>query len=150
MDSLPTAIRIGLRSAMDDFLRERLEGKLDKMPLDDPKREALLAQFQFDAWVADAAHRAGQIQLVTHSLKAIHPDAKGTNLYVPPELLRDHDAVGSHVLRGDFTGDVVGNAAALDVYKFLKLEYGGKTLLERVLEDDDHLAAALRNTSRRS
>ena len=143
MDSLPTAIRIGLRSAMDDFLRERLEGKLDKMPLDDPKREALLAQFQFDAWVADAAHRAGQIQLVTHSLKAIHPDAKGTNLYVPPELLRDHDAVGSHVLRGDFTGDVVGNAAALDVYKFLKLEYGGKTLLERVLEDDDHLAAAL-------
>jgi len=128
---------------MDDFLQERLQGKLDKLPLDDPKREALLAQFRFDVWVEDAARRVPQIQVVTHSLKAIHPDAKGTNLYAPPDSLEPNDLVGSHVLINHLTADVVGNAAALDVYKFLKLECEGRSLLDRVSAEDADLAAAL-------
>lgn len=128
---------------MERFLRERLDGKLEQLKEDDPKREALIAQFRFDVWIQDAARRVSQIQVVTHSLKAIHPDAKGTNLYVEPASLGDRKWVGSHVLRDGFASDVVGNAAALDVYKFLKLEYDGTTLLERVLDNDPALAAAL-------
>lgn len=38
---------------------------------------------------------------------------------------------------------MVGNAAALDVYKFLKLQWEGRSLLERALEGDDALIEAL-------
>lgn len=133
-----------LRELIEQFLQERRDAKLEKLPSDDnDKREALIAQFQFENWVDDAARRVGQLQVVTHSLKPIHPDAKGTNLYAPPETLNRTDAVGSHTLSANFPGDVVGNAAALDVYKFLKLEYQGKSLLERVLDNDSDLAAAV-------
>ncbi|MGM0639532.1 MAG: type I-F CRISPR-associated protein Csy1, partial [Pseudomonadota bacterium] len=117
--------------------------KAEKLAEDDPKREALARQFTFETWIDDAARRVGQLQVVTHSLKPIHPDAKGTNLYTPPETLTRHNLVGSHALPTDFQADVVGNAAALDVYKFLRLEYEGKSLLERVLNEDANLESAL-------
>ena len=143
MDVLTEPDAPSLRAAMEQFLHERLQGKLEKLADDDPKREALQAQFQFDAWVGSAAARASQIQLVTHSLKPLHPDAKGTNLYVAPTELGYPGLVSSGVLGNAFQGDVVGNAAALDVYKFLKVEHGGKSILERVLEGDAELGPAL-------
>lgn len=136
-----------IRSLIDGFLRERLEAKLDKLSDDDPKRHKLITQFEFNAWVADAARRVSQLQVVTHSLKPLHPDAKGSSLYAPPETLAAHELVGSHELPENFDGDVVGNAAALDVYKFLKLEHEGRSLLERVLDGDPALASALSDNS---
>lgn len=131
------------RVVIEQFLRERLDGKLDKLELDDPKRDALITQFQFDAWIEDAARRVTQIQAVTHSLKPIHPDARGTNLYCPPAALPTHAEVGSHSLGDHFAADVVGNAAALDVYKFLKLEVEGRSLLAWMLEGEPALAEAI-------
>lgn len=139
-----------LRELIEAFLKERFDIKAEKLAPDDPKRQALIEQFQRESWLNDAARRVNQLQVVTHSLKPIHPDAKGSNLYAPPESLAKHQAVGSHVLPTDFDGDVVGNAAALDVYKFLKLEYDGKSLLERVLEEDAELARALSNDPEQS
>lgn len=95
-----------------------------------PKRQALLAQFEFKTWIADAARRARQIQAVTHALKATHPDARGTSLYRPPAELAQHPLVGNQCLAEDFAGDVVGNAAALDVYKFLRVAHDSRTLLD--------------------
>ncbi|WP_280570960.1 type I-F CRISPR-associated protein Csy1 [Chromohalobacter sp. 296-RDG] len=132
-----------LRELIDAFLKERFDTKAEKLATDDPKYQALVEQFQRENWLQDAARRVSQLQVVTHSLKPIHPDAKGSNLYAPPESLAKHQGVGSHVLPADFDGDVVGNAAALDVYKFLKLECDGKSLLERVLEGDTELEHAL-------
>lgn len=133
-----------LRELMQAFIEERLQGKLDKTKEEEQeKRQTLHEQHRLSNWVDDAAKRVRQLQVVTHSLKPIHPDAKGTNLYVPPDALPKHPFVGSHLLNDDFDADVVGNAAALDVYKFLRLELGGKTLLERALSDDPNLAIAL-------
>lgn len=132
-----------IRSGIKAFLKERFDTKAEKLAPDDPKYLALVEQFQFDTWINDAARRVGQLQVVTHSLKPIHPDAKGSNLYAPPESLNNHRLVGSHTLPADFAGDVVGNAAALDVYKFLKLQFEGKSLLERALENDSEFAKAL-------
>ena len=42
-----------------------------------------------------------------------------------------------------FAGDVVGSAAALDVYKFLKLEVDGVSLLAALLADDEAAVQAL-------
>lgn len=136
-----------LRSAIERFLQERLDIKLKPLPPDDPKRQALLAQFEFKTWVDDAARRASQIQAVTHALKATHPDARGTSLYKPPAELAQHALVGSHCLAEDFAGDVVGNAAALDVYKFLRIAHEGRTLLDRMRAGDPDMLAALSNDS---
>lgn len=132
-----------LRSLISGFFIERMESKLDKLAPDDPKRAGLIQQFIPLIWLDDAARRVTQIQAVTHSLKPIHPDAKGSNLYSAPQDLPALSVVGSHCLGSDFAGDVVGNAAALDVYKFLKLEHQGNTLLALALRRDVNLAAAL-------
>ena len=128
------------KAAARAFIQSRLQAKLDKVSDEDPKRQELLAQHEPAVWLEDAARRVQQIQAVTHSLKPIHPDARGTNLYVEPAQLPPLAELGSHALGADFAGDVVGNAAALDVYKFLKLQVGGQSLLSALLAND---AAAL-------
>lgn len=138
------------RAAMALFIQDRLQAKLDKLKPEDPKRDELIADYQPDAWIADAAQRASQIQAVTHSLKPVHPDARGTNLYVEPGNLPALDELGSHALGASFAGDVVGNAAALDVYKLLKLEVGGRSLLAALLDRDDAALQALHSDPARA
>jgi len=133
----------GYRAAIGAFLQERLQAKLDKLKPDDPQREEVIASFVSEVWLANAAKRVEQIQAVTHSLKPIHPDARGTNLYVEPSALPRLAELGSHALGQHFVGDVVGNAAALDVYKLLKLEVNGRTLLAALLAQDADALAAL-------
>ena len=132
-----------LRLLIEQFLSERLNGKLEKLADDDTKRTELQAQFIPSTWLADAARRVDQIQAVTHSLKPIHPDAKGSSLYREPQQLPESQFVGSHCLGADFDADVVGNAAALDVYKFLKLSHEGHSFWDLAVKADPDFAAAL-------
>lgn len=142
--SLPLSGRAAeLRALIWRFLSERLDSKLEKLPADDPKRTELQQQFVPAAWLDDAARRVGQIQAVTHSLKPIHPDAKGSSLFCDPAGLPALDEMGSHSLGARFDIDVVGNAAALDVYKLLKLSLEGKGLLDLASARDADLCAAL-------
>jgi CRISPR-associated protein Csy1 len=144
MSSHPNNGRVAsLRLLIEKFLSERLMGKLEKLSPDDPKRTELQAQFIPATWLADAARRVVQIQAVTHSLKPIHPDAKGSSLYREPGQLKASKSVGTHSLGSSFSADVVGNAAALDVYKFLKLSHQGHSLLELAVHGDTDLGAAL-------
>lgn len=132
-----------LRSLIWRFLSERLNGKLEKLNADDPKRTELQHQLEPATWLDDAARRVGQIQAVTHSLKPIHPDAKGSSLFCDPAEMPALIELGSHSLGSNFDIDVVGNAAALDVYKLLKLEHDGNSLLELASARDADLCAAL-------
>ena len=138
-----TGGKAGYRAAISAFLQERLQAKLDKLKPDDPQRDEVIASFAHDVWLASAAKRVEQIQAVTHSLKPIHADARGTNLYVEPRTLPPLAELGSHALGERFVGDVVGNAAALDVYKMLKLEVNGRSLLTALLAQDADALAAL-------
>lgn len=142
-DSL-SADALALRQLIDTFIGERRDAKLDKVSPDDPKYQHLVDQFQKDTWIQDAARRAGQLQVVTHVLKGIHPDAKGTNLFVlPSSLATPPGAIGSHVLADTLSQDVTGNAAALDVYKFLKLTHNNRTLLDLIQQRDPNALSAL-------
>lgn len=135
---------LGLRSVIHDFIRSRLQGKLDKLKAEDAgKRAELEAAHQPSAWLADAARRVSQIQLASHILKPIHPDARGTNLHVAPSVPSKPGLVGTHSLGPDRATDAVGNAAALDVYKFLTLEYDGRSLLELAIAKDPSFQRAL-------
>lgn len=44
-----------LRALIQTFLTERLDGKLEALTPDDPKRPELQAQFVWRAWIDDAA-----------------------------------------------------------------------------------------------
>ncbi len=140
--------QIDLRSLISTFIQERCQLKLDKLSDgDDEKRQKLLDEHQRETWLEDAARRVAQIQLASHTLKPIHPDARGTNVYLRECLCAEPALVGTHVLDDGRADDVVGNAAALDVFKFLKLACDGKSILSRALENDPALLAALSDDS---
>lgn len=133
-----------LRSLIRAFIHDRLQDKLNKLPPDDVDRhQSLTESYQPEAWLASAARRVSQIQLVNFGLKFTHPDARGTNLYVKEVEAHSPDLVGTHNLGQNRDDDVVGNAAALDVYKLLKLTHDERTLLQRALDGDAALRAAL-------
>lgn len=129
------------RSAIVSFIDERRVNKLKTTK--EGEQEQVAAKYEYVAWLADAARRAPQIQAVTHVLKATHPDARGYSLYAVANDLPSHEEVGSHLLGSRQVDDVVGNAAALDVYKFLKLEVEGQRLLDWLQSNDVDLLTAL-------
>lgn len=127
------------RAAIVGFIEARREAKL-KGKEDDAD---VASKYDYASWLADAARRVGQIQAVTHVLKATHPDARGSSLHVAPSSLPQRAEIGSHLLGEDYAEDVVGNAAALDVFKLLKLEVDGRRLLDWMQAGDADLQAAL-------
>jgi len=127
------------RAVVADFIEGRREAKVKGT---EGNADAA-AKYEYAAWLGDAARRVRQIEAVTHVLKATHPDARGSSLHIAPQSLPAHLEIGSHLLGEHFAEDVVGNAAALDVYKLLKLEVDGKRLLDWMRDGDPDLRAAL-------
>ena len=133
--------QVQLRALIETFLNERLGSKLEKLEPDDPKKAQEEEKFSISSWIPNAAQRSGSLQYVTHTLKPTHGDAKGSQLKVELQSLPALDEVGSHCLGAVYELDVVGNAAYLDVHKFLKLEHEGQTLRELVCANDADLGA---------
>jgi CRISPR-associated protein Csy1 len=132
-----------IRAVINAFLQERLQPKLEKLkPEEDEQRQALMQDYLPVNWIPDAARRVGQIQQVTHALKFTHPDARGSSLSIAGNPAAGDEIVGTHTVARSLAPDVVGNAAALDVYKFLRLSVGGKTILDLASTADPALAAA--------
>ena len=130
-----------IRSTIVAFLQERLQPKLKYG--DDEARQKLIAEHQPAIWIADAARRVGQIQQVSHAIKFTHPSADGSSLSSAGNPLAGALELGTHSLAGDGAPDVVGNAAALDVYKLLRLNVDGRSLLERAIVRDPAFVEAL-------
>lgn len=163
-ESLEKASNSTLRETIEDFISERLKPKLeviekniereediDKKRDLEEKRQKLLGDYQREAWLEDAAKRASQIQLVTHTSKHIHPKSRGSSLYAGEVgVPKDEVYVGTHTLEAKHEDDVVGNAAALDVYKFLSVEYRGKTLIDLVRTNDSEIVSAFSDNSEKA
>lgn len=126
---------------MDDrikeFLEERKSNWIKKksnpaMTADEAlviEQEAAHA-FTLEHWLPDAAKRASQLSLVTHPSKFSHPDSKTTPLMVESKRTED-----GFLRTGNANAalDVFGNAAAMDVFKFLSLQLSdGITILEHL------------------
>ncbi len=133
-----------IRHAITIFLQDCLQPKLEKLKGGDAEaQQKQLTKYEPQTWIADAARRVSQIQQVTHALKFTHPDAKGSSLSTSGNLHAGEFLVGSHTIADSLPPDVVGNAAALDVYKFLRLAVDGQSLLDRAIAGDPALASAL-------
>ncbi len=123
--------------AIQNFLSERKESWLKKKT--DSKttaeQERQLTQeanelFMLATWLPDAAKRAKQLSLVSHPAKFSHPSAKTSSIIAIAEKNAD-----GFVRSGNTTEqlDVFGNAAAMDVYKFLSLTLeDGQTVLHHL------------------
>ncbi|MFK5938312.1 MAG: type I-F CRISPR-associated protein Csy1 [Sulfurimonas sp.] len=99
-----------------------------------------------EKWLPDAAKRAGQISISTHPCTFSHPSArKNKNGYVTP-IIADVERKNDGLLRSgnvDVESDALGNAAALDVYKFLNLEMNDGQKLIKHIEIESELAKSL-------
>jgi CRISPR-associated protein Csy1 len=123
-----------LDEAIVTFLSERKAAKL-KGVSDEEQISKIHDTFHPENWLPDAAKRAGQLSLVSHPSKFTHPSAKTSSIisestFVSDGFLRSGNVVSEL--------DVFGNAAAMDVYKFLSLILAdGRTVLTHLDENTE-------------
>jgi len=131
-----------------NFFAERKEGwlkKKQKASMDDDEILALHEEceneFALSNWLPKAAKRAGQISMCTHPCTFSHPSArKNKNGYVSSIIVDKHSSNDGYLRSGNVNVnvDALGNAAALDVYKFLTLKMDdGIELIEHIKNNSD-------------
>ncbi len=114
---------------------------------DDPDEQANIQQeaedkFSLQIWLPDAARRAAWLSMVSHPGKFSHPSAKTSSVIAQGQRANDGYLRTGNV---DYELDVFGNAAAMDVYKFLNLPLeDGQTLLQHLERDSDQAKRLLK------
>lgn len=98
------------------------------------QRAELEQKYQPQAWLSDAASRAGQIKLVTHAAKFTHSDVRGSSIFSSGS--GQHEAYLSTAALQKPALDAVGNAAALDIARLLQSEVEGDSLIASLQRGD--------------
>ena len=115
---------------LEDRKEKWLKGKVKSNTNDDEKekfRQQAAIEFSLEVWLPNAAKRAKQLFLVSHPGKFSHPSAKISSVIATSSTSNDGFLRTGNVV---VELDVFGNAAAMDVYKFLNLQLkDGKTIL---------------------
>ncbi|MBS7824031.1 type I-F CRISPR-associated protein Csy1 [Wohlfahrtiimonas chitiniclastica] len=114
--------------SIQEYITGRQTSWLEKKIKNAKEDQEAIAQLMEEAadhfhpkiWIEDAAKRAKQLVMTTHPCKFSHPSAKSTPIMATATA--SHDGyVRTGNIRTVTGADVYGNAAALDVYKFLML-----------------------------
>ena len=102
--------------------------------------------FALKQWLPNAAKRAGQISISTHPCTFSHPSSRKNKNGYASSIIANSKQTNDGFLRSgnvNVAADALGNAAALDVYKFLTLVMeDGQSLIQH-LEQDTQLAQSL-------
>ena len=146
VDPAITAFFVDRKSA---WLKKNLKASMSDVEIRTLELECD-AQFALTDWLPNAASRAGQIAIATHPCTFSHPSSrKNKNGYVTAIIANSEKANDGFLRSGnvEVAADALGNAAALDVYKFLTLVLeDGETLIEHLERDSEQainlLAAA--------
>lgn len=129
------------------WVKKNVKASMSESELIEKKQECE-SIFKLGNWLPDAAKRAGQISISTHPCTFSHPSArKNKNGYVTSIIAENSPKKDGFLRSGNLNvpSDALGNAAALDVYKFLTLVMqDGLNLLEHI-EQDTSIAQALLN-----
>ena len=102
--------------------------------------------FSLEQWLPNAAKRAGQISISTHPCTFSHPSSrKNKNGYASSIIAASQQSNDGYLRSGNVAveTDALGNAAALDVYKFLTLKMEDEQTLLSHIEQDSDLAQNL-------
>jgi CRISPR-associated protein Csy1 len=137
-----------MNATIEKFLDERKESWLKKnltANLSEAEKVAIeedaTEKFALQQWLPDAAKRAGQLSQTTHPSKFSHPSSKTSMI-----LAEAHPQPDGFLHSGNIAvePDVLGNAAALDVNKFLSLQIqDGKSILQHLLEETELIRSEL-------
>ncbi|TMM47632.1 type I-F CRISPR-associated protein Csy1 [Colwellia ponticola] len=142
---LDPAIQVFLSERKEAWLKKKITTSMLDHEIKETEQECEQV-FSLNEWLPNAAKRAGQISMSTHPCTFSHPSArKNKNGYVSSVLSNIEHTADGFLKTGNVNAatDALGNAAALDVYKFLTLNMqDGNTLLTHI-ELDTELAKSL-------
>ncbi|PKG99344.1 type I-F CRISPR-associated protein Csy1 [Paraglaciecola sp. MB-3u-78] len=131
------------------WLKKNISATMSEVDVREKKLECE-SVFALKHWLPNAASRAGQITISTHPCTFSHPSSRKNKNGYASSIIANSKRVNDGFLRSGnvaVDADALGNAAALDVYKFLTLVMGdGQTLIEH-LEQDTDLALSLLSLS---
>ncbi len=129
---LDKAITEFLDNKKQDYLKKHI--KVDTTDEDKHKcSQEAEDKYALENWLIDASTRAKQLSLTSHPAKFVHPNAKASSIIVDAKRSNDGLLRSGNV---EVELDVFGNAAALDVEKFLRVELeDNKTVLQHLDAD---------------
>ncbi|WP_222863084.1 type I-F CRISPR-associated protein Csy1 [Marinomonas sp. IMCC 4694] len=132
------------------WLKKNLSASMSELEVTEKEQECE-SVFALKNWLPNAAKRAGQMSISTHPSKFSHPSTgvgeknKKNYTFVTPIIFYGRKKSDGFLRTGNVAvaADALGNAAALDVYKFLTLiTDDGQSVLQH-LEQDSELAQVL-------
>jgi len=131
---LDKAITEFLDNKKQDYLKKKVKGN----PSDEDKllfTQEAEEKYALESWLIDASSRAKQLSLTSHPAKFVHPNAKASSIIADAKW-KDDGLLRSGNIEVEL--DVFGNAAALDVEKFLRVELqDNKTVLQHLDAETD-------------
>jgi CRISPR-associated protein Csy1 len=131
---LDTAITDFLDNKKQDYLKKKTKPNTSDEDKQKFTQEAA-EKYNLENWLIDASQRAKQLSLTSHPAKFIHPNAKASSIIVDAKKKCDGLLRSGNV---EVELDVFGNAAALDVEKFLRVElHDKKTVLQHLEQNTD-------------
>ncbi|MGR5205464.1 type I-F CRISPR-associated protein Csy1 [Vibrio sp. PNB23_22_7] len=137
---LDPAIAAFFAERKEAWRKKNISAAMHEFEVQEKERECE-QQFALVNWLPDAAKRAGQISVSSHPCTFSHPSArKNKNGYASSVIAKNMPRVDGFLRSGNVStkADALGNAAALDVYKFLHLEItDGCTLLEHIEQESE-------------
>lgn len=141
-----------MTESIHTFLNERKELWLKdrvKKAENDVERAELQQQaddrFSLKEWLPDAAKRVSQLSMVSHPSKFSHSSAKTSSVIAQVKSAQDGYLRSGNV---HYPLDVFGNAAAMDVYKFLSLNLAEDyTVLTGFEHDHEDLKSLIEKSS---
>jgi CRISPR-associated protein Csy1 len=131
---LDPAITDFLENKKQDYLKKKIKSNTSE---DDKQLFIQEAQekYNLENWLLNASKRAKQISLSSHPAKFVHPDAKVSSIITDAKMEPDGLLRSGNV---EVELDVFGNAAALDVEKFLRIQlHDQRTILQHLEENSD-------------
>jgi CRISPR-associated protein Csy1 len=127
------------------WLKKNLKASMTVQEVTEKEQECERV-FSLKNWLPNAASRAGQITLSTHPCTFSHPSSrKNKNGYASSIIAKSEPSHDGFLKSGNVNvaADALGNAAALDVYKFLTLEMADNKNLIMHFEQDSELVKEL-------
>ena len=123
---LDPAITTFFNERKEDWQKKNIKTSMQESEVHEKNQECE-QRFDLANWLPDAAKRAGQISISSHPCTFSHPSARKNKNGDVSSIIAKNKKYNDGFLRSgnlDVELDALGNAAALDVYKFLTLDNG--------------------------
>lgn len=138
------SIHTFLNERKELWLKDRVKKAVNDVEIAELQQQAD-DRFSLKEWLPDAAKRVSQLSMVSHPSKFSHPSAKTSSVIAQVKSAQDGYLRSGNV---HYPLDVFGNAAAMDVYKFLSLNLAEDyTVLTGFEHDHEDLKSLIEKSS---